>query len=224
MTCEFEVASTDSEVFRLGYGQDAWSWPPWQYTGKGRWDSPDDSYRVLYASTARLAPFMETLASLQPEPALEAQLLLIDVGVDESWRPGRVPADWLDRRSLGCAFVRGGKFAHLGHSKSLAFLKRAFRTVLSVFDAGRLDAGDLRDSSESDRRLTQRLSQLVHACRDGNDQPEFNGIYYESRLGDEFDNWAVFEPFVVQDRRSEAVPVDDSDFREAVRRLGLSPP
>src|ERR1700751_5458490 len=110
MSCEFEKAHCQADVFRLGYSPDAWAWPPWQYVGHGRWDAPDKSYRVVYASTSRLAIFMETLASLQPDPGVEAQLSLIEIGEAEAWRPGRVPADWLDRRMVGKGEVQTGQF------------------------------------------------------------------------------------------------------------------
>lgn len=224
MSCEIEAATCAEPVFRLGYAPDAWAWPPWQYVGRGRWDAPDQSYRVLYASTSRLAVFMETLASLQPEPHVEAQLSLIDTSVEETWSPGHIPADWLDRRRVGKGSIREGVFAHLGHSKSLSFFRRSFSELLTIFGVGNLDAADIRSSDSSGNGLTQKLSGIVNACHEDDGRRQFEGIFYESRLGDEFDNWAMFEPFEVLDTSSEKIETDDNDLREAARRLGLSPP
>ena len=54
-------------------------------------------------------------------------------------------------------------------------------------------------------------------------QPAYAGIFYRSRLGDDLNNWAIFE----RDRVDIAlepdtdINPDDEDFRAAIRLLGL---
>ena len=70
-------------VFRLGRRPDPWAWPDWRYadadgTFGNRFDDPQGVYRVLYASTQRLATFVECLASFRPDPAIVAEYAAID--------------------------------------------------------------------------------------------------------------------------------------------------
>lgn len=62
-------------VYRLGRRPDPWAWPDWRYAGPdgtfgNRFDDPQGIYRVLYASTQRLATFRECLAPFRPDPAV----------------------------------------------------------------------------------------------------------------------------------------------------------
>ena len=58
-------------VYRLGRQPDPWAWPDWRYAGPdgtfgNRFGDPQCVYRVLYASTHRLATFLECLAPSVP--------------------------------------------------------------------------------------------------------------------------------------------------------------
>ena len=60
-------ADLPAEVFRLGRRPDPWAWPDWAFaeadgTFGNRYDDPQGIYRVLYASTQRVATFVECLA------------------------------------------------------------------------------------------------------------------------------------------------------------------
>jgi hypothetical protein len=55
-----------------------------------------------------------------------------------------------------------------------------------------LDAAAIRRARS--RAFTHELSRLVFECADDVGVPQFVGIAYRSRLGDEFENWAIFEP------------------------------
>jgi len=67
MSCELEAAQPEGVLYRLGRQPDPWAWPDWTYAGElgtfdNRYDDPRGEYRVLYASSERLARFLETLA------------------------------------------------------------------------------------------------------------------------------------------------------------------
>jgi hypothetical protein len=92
-------------------------------------------------------------------------------------------------RLLGSARHDGG-FVDLGSSDSLAYLRAALADRVVHYGLDDLDAGAIR---RAPRAFTQEISRYVfeHAREDA--QP-VAGVRYGSRLGDEFVNWAIFEP------------------------------
>jgi hypothetical protein len=70
-------------IYRLGRKPDPWSPPDWASAGPdatfgNRFDDPDATYRVLYASSQRLGCFVETLARFRVDPKLLAELAQIE--------------------------------------------------------------------------------------------------------------------------------------------------
>jgi RES domain len=206
MSPDIEAVSPAGPVHRLARRPDAWAWPDWAYAGNdgtfgNRYDDPRGEYRVLYASTERMGAFVETLARFRPDPALVAALDAIDD--DEPVTSGVVPAEWLNDRAIGEATLPG-EFARVGATRSLAYLRERLGQDL--------DASALR--RHVPRSTTQAIGRLVF------DLGEFAGVQYESRLGDDIHNWAVFEPVDV-DGTSEPVAEDDPDLAQALGLLGL---
>src|SRR5213080_3454499 len=83
----------DGPLYRLGRQPDPWAWLDWSYAGPdgtfgNRYDDPEASYRVLYASSQRIGTFLETLARFRPDLEVLAELEQID-GDDE--QPPGVP-------------------------------------------------------------------------------------------------------------------------------------
>ena len=83
MTPSLAVTAADRPLFRIGRRPDAWAWPPWSYaspdgTFGNRFDDPQSDYRVLYASSQRLGPFLETLARFRRDIAIDAEYALIE--------------------------------------------------------------------------------------------------------------------------------------------------
>jgi len=71
----FAAVRPDGPLYRLAREPDPWAWPAWSHAGPdgtfgNRWDDPDGSYRVLYASSQRLGAFVETLAQSQGSSAV----------------------------------------------------------------------------------------------------------------------------------------------------------
>lgn len=62
-------------------------------------------------------------------------------------------------------------------------------------------------------------------CVHDDGRPQFVGIAYRSRLGDEFANWAVFEPSGDDGRLSgqtnEPTEAEHQDFLAALELLGI---
>ena len=226
-----EVVRPPSCLFRVSRRPDPWTWPDWAHvsddrTFGNRWDDPRGIYRVVYAASQRQGAFLEVLARFRPDPAVVAGLERI-TGEADAIAPGRVPASWLRKRVMGEASVFG-TFAHVGRSRSLAHLRRLMTARLVHYGLSDLDAGTIRLSAP--RRLTQEISRCVFEMTEvGSVEPSYHGICYLSRLGDELENWAIFEvsepsggePRIEPGAVSELSP-EDSDFQAALRVHGLT--
>jgi hypothetical protein len=227
MTCEIDGASPSARLFRLGRAPDPCSWNDWSYahsdgTFGNRWDDPDSEYRVLYASTQRLACFLETIGRFPGDPKVKAGLDEIELEAgetDHAVGPGQLRVDdWLPPRRISTAGV-DGDFAVVGSSVSLAYLHNQVVHLLSDFGLEELDAGALRSVQ---RELTQTISRIVFECSAAGGRRQFDGIHYLSRYGDEFENWGIFEPAIIDSEQPEEIRVDDPDLVEAARRLDVT--
>ena len=97
-------------VHRIGRKPYAWQYPDWSRanpdgTFGNRFDDPNGAYRVLYASSARLGCFLETLARYRPDLALYAELEEIE-GDDDFVPAGVVPREWFEVRVMAAADAR----------------------------------------------------------------------------------------------------------------------
>lgn len=210
-------------VFRVGRRPDPWTYPDWADVGAdgtfgNRFDDPESSYRVLYASSQRLGTFMETLARFRPDPEVVAGLADIQGDADGALQPGNVPRSWVEERRVGRGTAVGA-FADLGHSRSLAYLRRVMAARLVHYELSDLDAATVRLSAP--RRFTQEISRRVFECSTGIGARAFAGIRYGARLGDEFENWAIFEPLSPRKTSDTEIAIDDPDLHVALRRLSL---
>lgn len=227
MTCEIDGASPSSRLFRLGRAPDPWSWNDWSYahsdgTFGNRWDDPQSEYRVLYASTQRLACFLETIGRFPGDPKVQAGVDEIELEAgetDHAVSPGQlVVNEWVAPRRISTAAIEGD-FAVVGTSVSLAYLHNQIGHLLSDFGLEELDASALRSVQ---RELTQAISRIVFECSAAGGHRQFDGIRYLSRYGDEFENWAIFEPALIDSEPPQEVRVDDADLIEAASRLNVT--
>jgi hypothetical protein len=215
----------DDPVWRIARAPQPWSWPDWAHAGHdgtfgNRFDDAQSEYRVLYACSQRLGCFIETLARFRPDPSVLAELAEIAADGEDppTGRAGAVPLAWLQARSIGSGHAHGD-YCDLGASASLAHLRGALAAELVRFGFDDLDAGDVR--ARAPRAFTQRISRYVFEHAGGTGRPLFAGIRYLSRLGDEFVNWAIFEPNEPESTAVTPLDQDDADFREALDRHGL---
>lgn len=225
MTCEIAPAEPSGPLYRLGRRPNPWAWPDWAYAGDdgtwgNRFDDPASEYRVLYASSERLGPFLETLARFRPDPAIAAEEISGDPRDSEfvTNPAGLVPIGWLEDRALGTARCEAS-FADVGHARSLAYLRDALAAALLHYGLGDLDAGTIRATGP--RRFTQELSRHVYECTTDDGARAFEGIHYLSRLGDDLDNWAIYEPASVEVIDVEELRGDDPDLLAALELFGL---
>lgn len=223
MRCDLEPASA-GRVFRIARPPDPWAYQHWAEAGDdgtfgNRWDDPESSYRVLYACSQRLGAFVETLSRFRPDPAVVAGLAEIEGEDTEALEPGHVPTSWLAGRLMGEGMLEG-RYADVGHSRSLSYLRQELSARVVHYGIADLDGAAIRLSAP--RRFTQEISRLVYECTDPGERQQFAGIRYMSRLGEEFENWAIFEPGEPSDKATGPIRDDDPDLIDAVQRLGLS--
>jgi hypothetical protein len=196
---------------------------------RGRWDDANGRYRVIYASGQRLGAFLETLAQFQPDPSVIAEYQTIEVleGDEETAPPGTVPLTWCREREITTGVTTQSELDHfvvVGAAETLAVLRRELADRLVHFGLDELDAATIRLSAP--RAFTQEVSSFIERQRDAAGG-RYGGIYFRSRIGDEFENWAIFEQEsmrgqspVLSVTRSTVEPADE-DFEEAMRILGL---
>jgi hypothetical protein len=226
MTPALAEADRAEQVYRLGRAPDPWDWPDWTYaqpdgTFGNRYDDPQGEYRVLYASTERVAVFMECLARFRPDPAVDlAAIVTEDEDAPYPTRPaGSVPVSWLGERRMGVAAL-DGRFCAVGHADSLVHLRSALAGRLVHYRLEDLDAGDIR--TRAPRRFTQEISRYVFEQATASGEQAFSGIQYGSRLGDDLTNWALFEghdPMILID--GDPVAPDDPDLVVVLERYDL---
>lgn len=220
----------EGDLFRLGRGPDPWEWPPWAFarpdgTFGNRWDDPQGLYRVMYACSQRLGTFVETLARFRPDPVVVAGLEDISdedppEGSPEQivMSPGQVPRSWLQNRRVGRAKATG-EFVAVGASDSLAWLRTALAGRLVHYGIRDLDAASIRISAP--RSFTQEVSRAIFEISRGGKR-RYDGIVYRSRLGDDFQNWAIFEPGQIEAKLPANLSETDEDLRAALDLLGLT--
>jgi len=202
-------------IYRLGRRPDPWAAPDWASAGPdgtfgNRFDDPDATYRVLYASSQRLGCFLETLARFRIDPKLLAELAEIE-GEDDHFPLGEVPVEWVEKRIMGVA-TANGEYADVCSSEWIGRLRKLLAAHLEKFGVDDVDASILQKSAP--RILTQFVSRIVFSAG-------FAGIYYLSKYGHDIENWALFEPFQINVKAPERIRRDDRDLQRALQLHSL---
>lgn len=174
-----ELPSPGRTLYRLGHGPEPRAWPPWEVSGRNRFDDPDGRFRVLYAAERRRCCFAEALAPFRPElPALGAA----PPGVLPPPQP--LPAGWLASRRLGrLRLAPGQRFLDLRTIETREVLRTLLAPLVLGVGMGDLDGAAVRSA---ERRLTRAIAGWAAARG-------FHGITYTSRLDDHWTCWALFE-------------------------------
>lgn len=202
-------------IFRLGRKPNPWAARDWSSAGfdgtfGNRFDDPDATYRVLYASSQKLGCFLETLARFRVDPKLFAELAEIK-GTDDYLPLGEVPIEWIEKRMMGTA-TASGEYADICSSEWISRLRKSLGTHLKNFGVEDLDASVLQKTAP--RTLTQFVSRIVSYAG-------FAGIYYLSKYGHDIENWALFEPFQIKVKILRPIQRNDPDLRRALQLHSL---
>ncbi len=198
-------------IYRLGRNPDPWAPPDWASAGPdgtfgNRFDDPDATYRVLYASSQRqrLSCFVETQARFRIDPKLLAELAQIE-GEDDYCPLGEVPVEWVEKRIMGLA-TTDQEYADVCSSEWVSRLRKLLAVHLKKFGLKEFDASVLQQTAP--RVMTQYVSRIVF-------NGGFAGIYYRSNYGHDIENWALFEPFQIKTQEPEIIRLDDRDLQRA---------
>jgi hypothetical protein len=180
MSDELASVEPDGPLYRVAREPDPWAWPDWSYAGPdgtfgNRYDDPEASYRVLYASSQRVGAFVETLARFRPDLEVLAEFGQIE-GDDEPL--AGVPRTWLETRMVGEATVQG-QFVDVGDALTLVTLRTALAASAVHFGLDDIDAATIR--LRAPRAFTQTVSRFVYQQRD--EHGSFAGIRYGSAPG-----------------------------------------
>ena len=226
MSGTLETVTVGGPVFRLARAPDPWAWPDWSQAGLdgtfgNRWDDSEGEYRVLYTSSTRFGALLETLARFRPDLAVVAGLREIE-GEDDALAAGTVPREWFERRLMGVGELSGA-YVEVGAAASLATIRSQLAEKALQHGLTDVDAAAIRAAAP--RGFTQEVSRFVYGTRTEEGEP-LAGIRYRSRLDDDTDNWAVFEPAPgapapLHALGSEPVRSGDPDVTRAVTVLGL---
>lgn len=165
--------------------------------------------QTLYACSQRLGAFVESLAWYRPKTLEPISAI---TGPTNHIAPGIVPREWFERLFVGEALVEG-EFADIYGSNWIARLRSPLAEILDAHGFQDLDAAVLQQARY--RKITQAASKEVRLAG-------MNGIYYRSRHGHDFENWAIFEPWSIEALGNPQVISDqDLDLREALSLLGI---
>lgn len=130
---------------------------------------------------------------------------------------------WLRGRVVGEATVTA-RSARVGHSRSLAFLRRELAALVVRHRLEDLDGSAIR--IRAPRAFTQHVSRFVYECTSQDGAAQFDGIHYLSRFGDDLENIAVFELPTGDDPVSAgaAAPInlDDPALQESLQHHDLA--
>jgi hypothetical protein len=231
MVCDLEVTTfEDQAVWRIGHAPTPWTFTDWAHADQhgrfdGRWDDPEASYRVLYASTSRFAAFVEALGDFRADPELAAGLkdIVTDDEEERAVPPGHLPVTWPRGRVVGEATVTA-RCAQVGHSRSLASFRRELAALVVRYQLEDLDGSAIR--LRAPRAFTQHVSRFVYECTDEDGAAQFHGIHYLSRFGDDLADVALFELPTGDDPVSAGtvapISLDDPALHDAMTHHGLA--
>lgn len=230
MVCDLEATTFAGQaVWRIGHAPTPWRFTDWAYADQhgrfdGRWDDPEGSYRVLYASTSRFGAFVEALGDFRADPELVAGLKdIVTEDEEPTVPPGHLPVSWLRGRAVGEATVTA-RCAQVGHSRSLAWLRRELAGLVVRHHLEDLDGSAIR--LRASRAFTQHVSRFVYECTDEHGAAQFHGIHYLSRFGDDLANVAIYELPTGDDPVSAAavapISLDDPALQDALEHHGLA--
>lgn len=189
----------------------------------------EQHYRVIYAATQRQAAFGETMARFRLRPGL-ASLLSDIVDDEESVEEALFGAvdpeypdhslletDWIQRRRIGHTCISPeAQFVDIANSDTLAHLDAQIGVLAKRLGIGEIDLSAITSSS---RRLTQYVSRYIF-------EQGYAGIRYTSRLGEDWECWAVFEGRFQHQMGCPAFPqglaADDPDLWQVARKFGIT--
>lgn len=224
MSCDIDEASPRAPIYRVGRAPDPWQWTDWSYAPfQNRWDDPRSEYRVLYASSQRLACFLETIGRFPGDPDVVDELAEIELEpgeADHALAAGELNVvDWVGKRRVATAEI-GGNFAAVGTSRSLTYLHREVAHVLGEYGFEELDGSrdPLRPAHLHSTHLPHRL-RVLHPGSASSVRRHPLPLPLRRRVQELGE---IFESATIVAGKPEEIAPGDPDLLEAARRLELT--
>jgi len=214
-------------VWRLGRGPDPLRFRSPEpvstaHHGAGnRFDSFHGNYGILYAATEARSCFAECLARFRPNPRLAD--IVRTAWSENGWMSvGSVPADWRNSRVLARVGIDGPlPFVDVTASETVEAFRSAPQ-ISSWLESFGVAEFDLSEIMGRDRRVTRLLSQWVAESVDDEDLPAYGGIRYMSRLGLDYECWAIFQGSQLVELERRSLLNSDEDLCSVARTYGLT--
>lgn len=179
-------------------------------TGGNRFDVPGGE--VLYAASAPVGAFAETLARFRPTTSMRAMPPEED---EHLMAVGAIPADWRTRRQLArFSLEEPLPFLDVDKPETHAYLNDQMAAPLAALGVQALDVGIMRGSN---RFITRAVAEWAYVASDDDGRLKYSGLRYESRLG-AYECWAIFGGIALVNIHSDAVAKTHPDL-EAVARV-----
>jgi hypothetical protein len=162
----------------------------------------NERFRTIYCTTQRDAAFGETLARFRLSIPLLAQLANIDDAqtieaalsgvIDDSDKyRGVVPTDWRLRRRIGHTLIDPDlRFVDVAAAETVQRLRSTLAPLGQVLNLPDIDLSSL---TSSQRAMTQACARMIYEEIDEHGRPLYAGVRYPSRLGEDWECWAVFD-------------------------------
>ena len=180
--------------------------PDWQFADNGWFDgrfsdpwscddAPDEQrFRVIYAATLATGAVVESIVRFRGKPGLASRVNAAVENVDEDDSEendaNRVSAEWRALRLLRHTVLPATMpFVDVSAGSTLTYLREVAAPVLRDVGMNELDLSGITGQS---RHLTQFCARHLWELTDDSGEPRFAGIRYLSRLGSEWECWAIF--------------------------------
>jgi hypothetical protein len=154
---------------------------------------------------------------LRPDPAVVAAL----GGDEDGFMPlSEIAADWRQRRTaVRATFPEHRPFLDVEAAKTRAVLRKKLASLLPVLGLDDIDVSSIRSR---DRRLTRIVSQWTWEEHEAPSALPYAGIRFCSRLGSEWECWAVFEDVTAQECERKPILREDAALRRVASLYDLT--
>lgn len=203
------VPAPQDHIFRVARGRDPFGAPPWEKAledgtfgnrfddPSGRWGrGPSDRYRVIYCASKLVTAFAEVISRFRPSlptlAAIDHEVTDADEEPLEHIERQQVIIDqrWQERRRVGKTLLDPTlRFVDMAAAETIAYMRYALAPQAKMLG---LDDVDLSIVTGPNRHLTQEASRHIYESTDDDGNALYAGIRYISRLGANWECWALF--------------------------------
>jgi hypothetical protein len=133
-------------------------------------------------------------------------------GDDDSFMPlGEIAADWRQSRiAVRATFPEERPFLDVEDSGTRAILRKELAWLLASLGLDDIDVAAIRSK---DRRLTRWVAQWAWETHETPGAPNFAGIRFCSRLGSQWECWAVFEDALPAEQERTSILRQDESLK-----------